>query len=269
MLPSPTRAPAKSTHSFAFALIVFCSGVQLLGGCRIGYEELPLLGGGATSSTTVPVAGTVVGGSSLGQGGDPMDLGGETGSAGGSGSANAGASGAGENSSGGTSTGSGGSTGSSGSTGGSGSTGSGGTAPTSCRTDQYGGHAYEMCDSALSYDAARSDCESRGLRLARIDDDAENTWVHSTIPAADQANNATQIWRWLGADDLAAPGDWRWTDGTLFWTGGNKGMAEAGSYANWVRNQPLNPHCLAMQASDGFWYAMTCSAARPYVCEQY
>jgi hypothetical protein len=126
-----------------------------------------------------------------------------------------------------------------------------------------------MCDTGVTYDAAKADCESRGLRLARIDSAAENAWVHSTIPAAEQANNNTSLWRWLGADDLTTTDEWYWNDGTQFWTGGGQGMAVGGLYANWTKNQPLNPHCLAMQASDGFWYAMTCSNTRPYVCEQY
>lgn len=148
------------------------------------------------------------------------------------------------------------------SAGGSGSTGA-------CRSDNYGGHDYELCDTPATYASARADCESRGLRLARLDDAAEDAWIHSMIPAADQANNNTSLWRWLGGDDLVVATEWRWNDGVAFWSGGNKGMPLGGAYTNWTKNQPLNPHCLAMAARDGFWYAMDCAAARPYVCELY
>lgn len=223
---------------------------------------------GGTSSINPPAgAGAAQGdlggeGNDVGAAGNAASVAGSSSTAGTS--SNGGSGSAGETSVGGTDTGGTG-------TGGTGAAGSGagGLGPTGCRTGTYGGHDYEMCDVAASHAAAAADCASRGSLLARIDDAAENAWVHSSIPAADQANNNTSLWRWLGADDLAMLGEWRWADGTAFWTGGNKGMPTGGAYANWTKNQPLNPHCLAMQASDGFWYAMDCAAARPYMCESY
>jgi hypothetical protein len=94
--------------------------------------------------------------------------------------------------------------------------------------------------------------------------------VHGTIPIADQNNNNTSLWRWLGGDDQTAAGDWQWSDGDLFWSGGAQGSAVGGAYSSWNKNQPLNnAFCLAMEARAGNWYAMDCSAAKPYVCEQY
>jgi hypothetical protein len=107
--------------------------------------------------------------------------------------------------------------------------------------------------------------------LARIDDAPENNWVHSMIPAADQSNNNTAVWRWLGGNDLVTVSDWRWDDGQAFWSGGNNGSPVNGAYTNWSPTEPTNPSnkCLAMQASVGTWYNLDCTVARPYVCEQY
>src|SRR5688572_18909768 len=79
MPPAPTRAHAALARRVTFALIAFCVGSQALSACRIGYEELPLLGAGARS-TTATSGGAEVGGSAQAQGGDPQtELGGEPG----------------------------------------------------------------------------------------------------------------------------------------------------------------------------------------------
>jgi hypothetical protein len=158
-----------------------------------------------------------------------------------------------------------------------GSAGTGGTpgnagAPseTTCRTGTFGGHDYEMCDAPAIFVDAASDCESRGLRLTKVESDAEHVWVHSMIPQADKDNNSTSLWRWLGGDDMTTVGDWRWSDGTAFWSGNQQGSAVGGAYEHWANNQPLTQDfCLAMEARNGNWFAMDCSDARPYVCELY
>jgi hypothetical protein len=274
----PTRAPNSSARFAVLLGLALLPAGSLLAGCRIGYDELPLsLGGlaqgGATTGSTTGTGGTTATelggeGNDVGAAGDSTSLGSSTSNAGSS-STNGGSAVDGGTGSGGSTTGgTGGGGTSSGGTGSGGST-TGGAGPTGCRTATYAGHDYEMCDVGASYATAAADCASRGAKLVRIDDAAENTWVHSMIPAADQANNNTNLWRWLGGDDLAAVGEWSWADGTLFWTGGNKGASVGGAYANWTKNQPLNADCLAMMARDGSWYAMDCAAARPYVCELY
>jgi hypothetical protein len=141
---------------------------------------------------------------------------------------------------------------------------------TTCRTGTFDGHAYEHCDPPLTFAEAEADCDSRGLRLVKIETEEENSWVHSMIPAADQANNSTAVWRWLGGDDRATASDWRWSDGEAFWSGSNQGSPVGNAYNKWNTNQPLtNAHCVAMAARTGVWYAMNCMDARPYVCELY
>jgi hypothetical protein len=256
------------------------AATQVLAGCRVGYEDLALqMEGTSSGGSSVGSSGSASGGGDTTAGGDDNEAAassGGTNSSGGGSNAGSSAGGTEADSGGAPSAGaaSGGTTATSGTGGGgtgtTGGTSTGGSGPTGpCRSGSYGGHDYEHCDAPAAYASARADCESRGLRLARVDDAAEDAWIHSTIPAADQANNNTSLWRWLGGDDLAVASTWAWNDGTAFWSGGNKGMPVGGAYANWTKNQPLNPHCLAMEARDGFWYAMDCAAARPYVCELY
>ena len=54
------------------------------------------------------------------------------------------------------------------------------------------------------------------------------------------ASSSAEYWSWLGASDLALVGEWRWTDGALFWLGGSNGSAQSGLYANWLNNSPTD-----------------------------
>jgi len=137
--------------------------------------------------------------------------------------------------------------------------------------DVFNGHPYAFCDVAVSFDVARSDCRARGMFLVRIDDAAEDTWVHSMIPAADQASDKSPVWRWLGANDIVTPDDWRWDDGTAFWSGGSSGSPVNGAYTHWDRGQPVlsNNACAIMEAKLGTWRNLDCPSGQPYVCEQY
>jgi len=262
-----------------------------LGSCRLGYEELPVnvfgdngsTGNGATADSggasaeagaTASAGSATSGGTLAGVAGDAaagapdMSSAGAPGTTGGSsnGGSNAGSGGNNGGSSAGIGGNNGGTGGSSAGTGG----GSGGSGSGTCQNATYGGHAYRVCTTAKNFVDAAVDCAFQGFRLARIDDAAEQTWVHSTIPIADQNNNSNTLWRWLGADDNTNSGDWSWSDGTLFWSGGAQGAAVGGAYTNWNKGHPLsNGNCGAMEARVGAWYAEDCTGARPYVCEQY
>jgi hypothetical protein len=153
----------------------------------------------------------------------------------------------------------------------SGTGGSGGSSGVTCRSGAFNGHAYAFCDVAVAFDVARLDCRDRGMFLVRIDDALEDAWVHSMIPAADQADDKSPVWRWLGANDIVTPDDWRWDDGTAFWSGGANGSPVNGAYTNWDRGQPLrsNNACVTMEAKLGTWLNLDCPGGHPYVCEQY
>jgi hypothetical protein len=90
----------------------------------------------------------------------------------------------------------------------------------------------------------------------------------------DPSNNQSPIWRWLGATDLAVLGEWRWSDGALFWIGGQNGSPQNGLYSEWVAGAPTSnggpTDCGIMQHNTaGFWTDFDCTRLQPYVCEQY
>jgi len=135
----------------------------------------------------------------------------------------------------------------------------------------YASHAYAFCDTPLAFATARSDCGNKSMRLVRIDDDPENTWVHSMIPAADQVSNTVNLWRWIGANDLVTVGDWQWDDGQSFWSGANNGSPVNGAYNNWNRAEPSGggDQCVTMAPQPGTWYTLPCPEGHPYICERY
>lgn len=143
-----------------------------------------------------------------------------------------------------------------------------------CYGATYGGHAYAFCLGPKSQSQAEADCESHKMRLVRIDDAPELTWLKGEAFKNDGTNNNTSVWRWIGADDIAASGVWRWQDGQQFWQGASNGSSVNGLFNNWANGQPsgnTNNHCAQMQNSPGtaLWTAMPCSFLQPYVCELY
>jgi hypothetical protein len=109
------------------------------------------------------------------------------------------------------------------------------------------------------------------MRLVRIDDALENAFVLLTSFAS-IANPFSTDWVWLGASDQAAVGDWRWTDGDLFWVGGAIGLPQLGRYQHWVAGSPTSggaaTDCAILQSS-GFWTDWDCTRLQQYVCEDY
>lgn len=265
-------------------LLLALGASTLLVCCRLGYEELPSavqsgsgIGASASNGAASSDAGTSSGGEAPSAGGTTSGGNGATSSGGAS--ADAGAaqqptggandSAAGDGSVGGTGgSAAGGISGGSGSGGSvAGSAGSGGGAGSACTATTYGGHNYWVCTTPKSYVNAALDCAGRGYFPVRIDSAGEQTFVHDLIPIADQNNNNVSVWRWLGAS--GSSGDWQWSDGEKFWTGGNQGTAVNGAFTDWSNGQPGNQACLAMQARSGLWTAVDCFATRPYICEQY
>ena len=156
---------------------------------------------------------------------------------------------------------------------GGGAAGTGGAADAgggACPTASFGGHTYAFCDGPLPWADAQADCVAKGMRLARIDDATENTWLHDT--AFGSVTGLSANWPWIGGNDQAVLGDWRWTDGTLFWLGSGNGAAQGGLYANWVSGSPASSgpatDCALLESSDR-WNDWQCSSAQRYICEQY
>jgi hypothetical protein len=260
---------------------------------RIGYTPLSDAGAGGTIGTG---SGGIVGGSGgkggaggssggapggSSGGGAGGSAGGASGSSGGgaSGTGGGGASGTGGGGASGTGGGGASGTGGGGAAGGMGGAagaaggpfiGGGGASGALCTANTYGGHTYAFCAGTLSWANAQTDCMAKGMRLVRIDDSAENTWVQS-IAFAGISSVASIYWPWIGATDVAVTGEWRWTDGALFWLGNMNGSAQGGLYNDWVAASPGNgtsSQCGILEHS-GFWKDYPCSTPEGYVCEQY
>ena len=241
---------------------------------------LPGASGGASSA-----------GGSTGAGGANGNGGGASGASGvnGSGGSTSGAGGAmgtgGANGGGGSgggagSTGTGGTTGNGGATGGAGSNGvdasaDGMPACTStpdCHCDSYGGHAYKFCGNGRGYADAAMACAMQGMRLIRVDDDGENQWAFNGKGSRGFPD------MWIGADDTATEGVWRWSDGTQFWMSeaGAAGAGPVGGLFNaWQTSPPQpddangNEDCAAYSYSNDRWADLPCTNHNAYLCELY
>lgn len=249
-------------------MLTCCAG--LLVTCRLNYELLPgseaggsghagqsgmgstggQSGGGAGSGGSSGAPG--IGGSSGSTTGGAPGTGASGGTLGGS----AGASGAGA------STGSGGTGGDAGQPGG----GSGGTGGSpnlgNCSSASFMGHDYAVCAFAQTFSEAGASCETLRMRLIRIDSSEENTWFCGAVTNG-----------WIGASDALVEGEWRWSDGELFWLGEDTGTAVNGRYEAWSgadpSGRPSDADCARVDSSGRVWVDVRCSDLNPFVCEAY
>jgi hypothetical protein len=224
----------------------------LAGGCgRLGYDSVA--DGGAGGGGTAGAAGSAAGAAGGGRGGaSGAGRGGAAGSAGlgGRGGGVGGAAGSGAVM---------------------GSGGTGGTGPIACTPQLFGIHIYAFCDALVDWATARAECERRGMRLVRVDDVLENTWLQLT------ANFSASMMRreglWLGGYEPTTDGDWHWTDGAAFWSGGVIGTALGGLFTNWDSNEPNNAvgpeACLSMPLNGTAWADYDCANRQYFVCELY
>ncbi|MBE7451293.1 MAG: hypothetical protein HS111_21080 [Kofleriaceae bacterium] len=128
------------------------------------------------------------------------------------------------------------------------------------------GRRYLFCAIAANQATARGRCTTELFRLARVDDQAENTYLRSTTTSAIGNVNV-----WLGASDAAVEGAWRWDDGAQFWQGGSGGVPIGGLYENWDSGEPNNSDnedCGELR-TNSLWNDVECSAARAFICERY
>ena len=214
------------------SLAVLAPLIVCAGACgRIGYDVVAVDGGGGSGGAGGAGMGGSIGGS-----------GGGGGVAGGAGSAGGGA----------------------------GAGGAGGAAIV-CNPGTHGTHQYLFCDALVDWAGARSECEQRGMRLVRLDDAAENTWLQAN--AIFSASMFRRDALWLGGYEPATDGDWHWTDGDAFWSGAANGTAVGGSFTNWDGNEPNNANgpeaCLAMSLNGTTWYDWACTAVHYFACEMY
>lgn len=141
--------------------------------------------------------------------------------------------------------------------------------PNRCETGTYGGHGYMFCRSSTeAWDDGRAACQAAGMDLVTIESAGENQFVFDWV-------NPNRAQAFLGGSDLTTEGEWRWVNGTVFWSGDTSGSAPAGAYTNWGAGQPDNygtnmadGDCLYMSwTDDGFWSDTRCEQFYDWVCE--
>jgi hypothetical protein len=151
-----------------------------------------------------------------------------------------------------------------------GSIGDGGAGVT-CFARTYGGHDYLFCDALVVWATARAECEQRGMRMVRIDDSAENDWLLAN--AEFSASMARREALWLGGFEPTTDGDWQWTDGAAFWSGGVNGTPVGGLFTNWDGREPNNAvgpeACLSVPLNGTTWFDYACDNRQYFACELY
>ena len=140
-----------------------------------------------------------------------------------------------------------------------------GVCTAACTGHTYSGRGYMFCSTAKSLSDAAAECVNQDMGVALPNDQAENDWLRTTATAQNMAA------LWLGGTDWTTEGDWKWPDGTQFWTGGASGSSVGGLYTNWAPSQPTgskSKDCLKMDTS-GKWSEVDCNELAAYVCEKY
>jgi hypothetical protein len=256
----------------------------LVPACRLGYEELDvtdgMLSGGdgntdaGTSSGNASNMGGVPGDGGVGTGGSSVTGGSSTngGSSVNGGTTTGGASGGttgGGTTSGGTTLGAGGEAGVTGMpAGGEGGSGTACTGTVDCTCDTFNNHEYLFCRQSLTRDDANTYCQTNGMTLVRIDNATENDFV-LTKATAYSVFVTPLFFGYIGANDQAVLGEWRWVDGALFWQGGTSGTLVQGMYASWDNKSPGTmsvQRCAGMLAT-GLWQDRSCTALNTFICE--
>lgn len=109
------------------------------------------------------------------------------------------------------------------------------------------GDCYYFAAGPANWDDAREACDrGEGWDLARIADAADQNFVQGLVTKD----------AWIGGNDEAEPGKWRWIDnGVQFWQGGVSGDSVGGAYEHWKSDQPSGgeQHCARVLSSANNW----------------
>nr|XP_039258521.1 uncharacterized protein LOC120335088 [Styela clava] len=111
-----------------------------------------------------------------------------------------------------------------------------------------------------SYNSAKSFCEDLGGHLAKVDDERITNVINSAFPIQDQDNTF-----YIGGNDLAKEGEWKWQDGT------DVIMKDEKGYKNWKNNQPnggTGENCLTVGRETYEWIDVSCDGNFYYICQK-
>ena len=115
------------------------------------------------------------------------------------------------------------------------------------------GRRYLVCPTPRTYAEARLHCQAAGAEPIIIDNAGEAVWI------AAEANAIARQDYWLGLDDIAAEGTFRWWDGT------------APAYTRWHGNEPNNAgnneDCAHIWGGNDTWNDRPCGSSLGVLCE--
>ena len=126
-----------------------------------------------------------------------------------------------------------------------------------CPVAQRGESSYLICEGPVDWEDARAGCRDVGYELATIDGAEEQAFVWDKASAGGEAGY------WIGINDVASEGDYRWSDGTPV------------TFTAWFEGQPndgaagASEDCGFMTRDlDGAWSDGTCSLSFGAICER-
>ncbi len=120
-----------------------------------------------------------------------------------------------------------------------------------CRPQVLGDRLYTLCTQPRSFDAARAECQRRGLDLAHVDSADENAALADLL----RRTGAGGIW--IGLTDTAVEGTYVWIDGV------------ATPYTHWGPGEPVvqgDADCVRL-AAWASWSVTPCGDANAALCE--
>lgn len=136
---------------------------------------------------------------------------------------------------------------------------------------------YREATSTANWADAQAACEANGGYLAVISSAEEQDLVWNNLGVSGETT-------WLGANEIAVLGEWRWQggelDGVQFWSGthavadGGTGVPVSSLYSNWSGYEPnlgSSQACLQWGyftgVNDGKWDDVECTQLTRYICE--
>jgi len=129
-------------------------------------------------------------------------------------------------------------------------------APCACTPIEAAGARFALCDAPMPYAEAQALCATRGEELAWIDDAAQDAALRAAAHERRRGRKTHDRW-WIGLDDRAEEGKFRWRAG-------------ASSFTTWDRGEPdnagCNQDCAVLDADDGRWSDTHCLEFHPFVC---
>ncbi|XP_077968708.1 uncharacterized protein LOC120334845 isoform X1 [Styela clava] len=115
-------------------------------------------------------------------------------------------------------------------------------------------------DTRKNYKEAKAACESLGGYLAKVDNQKMTYVINATFEIVGSVNSY-----FIGGNDRATEGDWKWQDGTDVIMRGKTG------YQNWKPGQPNNyggkENCLLIGRNSYQWVDSPCYDQLFYICQ--